>query len=46
VEGELLARRQQPGQGRTVQETWSFRSVWVRLPEGWRLQEVEVRWQD
>jgi hypothetical protein len=45
VEGELLAPGQEPGQGRTVQETWSFRSVWVRLPEGWRLQEVEVTWQ-
>jgi hypothetical protein len=45
VEGELLAPGQEPGQGSTVQETWSFRSVWVRLPEGWRLQEVEVTWQ-
>jgi len=45
VEAELLAEGQEPGQGRTVQENWSFRTVWVRLPEGWQLQEVEVRWE-
>ncbi len=45
VEGELLTPGQQPGQGRAVQESWSFRMVWVRLPEGWRLQEVEVGWR-
>ncbi len=45
VEAELLAEGQKPGQGKATQERWAFRTVWARLPEGWRLTEAEVRWQ-
>ncbi len=45
VEAELLREGQQPGSGCLVQEQWSMRFVLARKPEGWRIQEADVRWQ-
>lgn len=45
VEAELLREGQQPGEGQAVQESWALRLVLTSTPAGWRVQEVEVRWQ-